>query len=360
MSQETQDTRNTGGPGRARVLVTGATGYVAGHCIGDLLAHGYDVRGTVRNIKTANIGHLRPAIERDGSGAFEVAEANLTADSGWAEAVDGCDYVLHVASPIPFRAPKHPDELIRPAVDGTTRVLTAAAQAGVKRVVYTSTLDVITRNRATAGRVRTEDDWSDPAECNAYATSKLLAEKAAWSLAAEHDLELAAVHPGAIIGPPLQLDKTETSADIVRRMLAGEMPAIPPLNLAYTDVRDLAIAHRLALEVPAATGNRYIVSNGHLPMLGIAEILKAEYGPRGYKIATRPVPGWTLRVAGLASSQARLAADMLGVEHEVSSDKAKRELGWAPRPVRESVLDTAELLIAEGVVQPGRRFRPAS
>jgi len=337
------------------VLVTGATGYAAGHCIGDLLAHGYDVRGTVRNIKATDISHLRPAIEQAG-GAFELAEANLNADDGWAGAVDGCDYVLHVASPIPFKAPKRPEDLIRPAVGGTTRVLTAAARAGVKRVVCTSSLDVITRNSATAGRVRTEDDWSDPAECNAYATSKLQAEKAAWGIAAQYGLELAVVHPGGIIGPPLQLDKKESSADIVRRMMAGEMPAIPPLNLAYTDVRDLAAAHRLALEVPPATGNRYIVTNGHIAMTGIAEILKSEYGPRGFKIATRPVPGWTLRVAGLASSVARLAADMLEVEHDVSSDKAKRELGWVPRPVRESILDTAELLIAEGIVRPKRRL----
>jgi nucleoside-diphosphate-sugar epimerase len=126
---------------RRRVLVTGATGLVAGHCIGDLLARGYDVRGTVRNLKTADTAHLGPAIDT-ASGEFDLAEATLDADDGWAEASSGCDYVLHVASPIPFKAPRHEDELIRPAVDGTTRVLSAAAKAGVKRVVCTSSLDV--------------------------------------------------------------------------------------------------------------------------------------------------------------------------------------------------------------------------
>jgi dihydroflavonol-4-reductase len=186
---------------RGRVLVTGATGFVAGHCISDLLAHGYDVRGTVRNLEKADLAHLRPAID-EAVGAFDLAEATLDADEGWAEAVSGCDYVLHVASPIPFKAPKHEDELVRPAVDGTTRVLTAAAKAGVNRVVCTSSLDVITRNSATAARQRTEADWSDLAECNAYAKSKLLAEKRAWELAADHGFELVVVHPGAIIGPP--------------------------------------------------------------------------------------------------------------------------------------------------------------
>ena len=337
-------------PDRGTVLVTGATGFAAGHCIVDLLAHGYNVRGTVRNLATANTAHLREAIDH-ASGTFELTRATLDADEGWAEAASGCDYVLHVASPIPFKAPRHEDELIRPAVDGTTRVLTAAARAGARRVVCTSSLDVITRNRATAGRQRTEADWSDPAECNAYATSKLRAERRAWELAAEHGIELAVVHPGAIIGPPLEV-KRESSADIVRRMLAGEMPAIPPLHLAFTDVRDLAAAHRLALEVPAAKGNRYICANGDLPMTGIAEILKAEYGPLGYKISTRPLPPWVVRVAAPFNGEAKLGAEMLGVKHDVTSQKAVRELGWAPRPLRQSILDTAQSLISAGIVRP--------
>jgi dihydroflavonol-4-reductase len=343
---------------RGRVLVTGATGFVAGHCIGDLLARGYDVRGTVRDLKTADIAHLRPAID-SASGTFDLAAVTLDADEGWAGAVRGCDYVLHVASPIPFKAPRHEDDLVRPAVDGTTRVLTAAAKAEVKRVVCTSSLDVITRNSATAARQRTEADWSDLTQCNAYAKSKLLAEKRAWELAADHGIELAVVHPGAIIGPPLR-PKRESSADIVRRMLAGEMPAVPPLNLAFTDVRDLAAAHRLALELPAAQGNRYICANGHLPMTGIATILKEEYGPRGYRVATRPLPTWILRVAAPFSGEARLAVDMLGIKHDVSAEKAVRELGWAPRTLRESVLDTAESLISAGIVRPRGRLHGPS
>ena len=335
---------------RAMVLVTGATGFVAGHCIVDLLARGYHVRGTVRDLRTADLAHLRPAIDK-ARGAFELAVATLDADEGWAEAVSGCGYVLHVASPIPFKAPRHEGELIRPAVDGTTRVLAAAAGAGVQRVVCTSSVDVITRNSATAGRKRTESDWSELAECNAYAKSKLLAERKAWDLAADHGIELAVVHPGAVIGPPLRV-RRDSSADIVRRMLAGEMPAVPPLNLAFTDVRDLAAAHRLALETPGAKGNRYICANGHLPMTGIAAMLKEEYGPRGYKVATRPLPAWIMRAAAHFSGEAKLAVDMLGVKHEVTAEKAVRELGWTPRPLRESVLDTAESLISAGIVRP--------
>jgi nucleoside-diphosphate-sugar epimerase len=149
--------------------------------------------------------------------------------------------------------------------------------------------------------------------------------------------------------------RKESSADIVRRMLAGEMPAVPPLTLAYTDVRDLAAAHRLALEIPEAAGNRYVCAGGQLPMTGIAAILKERYGPHGYKIATRPLPPWILRAASRFSSEARLAVDMLGTSHDVSAAKAARELGWTPRPLRESVLDTAEFLITAGIVSPSRR-----
>jgi dihydroflavonol-4-reductase len=334
---------------RAKVLVTGATGYVAGFCIRELLEHGYEVRGTVRNLKSSNVSHLRPL------GEVEIAQATLDDDAGWAQAAEGCDYILHVASPIPFKAPKHEDELIRPAVDGTRRVLAAAGGAGVRRVVYTSTLDAATRNSATAGHVHTEDDWSDPADCNAYAKSKLLAEKAAWALAAEHGLELATILPGAVIGPQFQVTvNKDSTSDLVRRMLAGDMPAIPPLSIAFSDVRDLATAHRLALEVPAAAGNRYICADGPLWMTDIAAILKEEYGPRGYRVSTRPVPPWVIRAAALVSDQAKLAADMLGAAHAITTDKARRDLGWAQRPVRQTIIETAEHLISRGIVHPRR------
>jgi nucleoside-diphosphate-sugar epimerase len=130
------------------------------------------------------------------------------------------------------------------------------------------------------------------------------------------------------------------------------MPAVPPLNLAFTDVRDLAAAHRLALEIPEAKGNRYICANGQLPMVGIAAILKEEYGPRGYKVATRQLPAWVLRVAAPFNGEARLAVDMLGTQHDVTTEKAERELGWTPRTLRESILETAESLISAGIVPP--------
>jgi nucleoside-diphosphate-sugar epimerase len=348
---------------RGRVLVTGATGYAAGHCIVDLLAQGYDVRGTVRSLSTADIEHLRPAIDQaassegavdGGGGSFELAEATLDADKGWAEAVEGCDYILHVASPIPFKAPKKDDEIIRPAVDGTTRVMTAAAKAGVKRVVYTSSLDTVTQDSSTEHRVRTEEDWSDLAQCSAYGKSKVLAEKAAWDIADKHGMELATVLPGAIIGPLLQV-KRQSTGDMVRMMLSGKMPVIPPLSLGFSDVRDLATAHRLAMEVPAAAGNRYICAEGPLWMKDIAQILKDEFGPHGYSVSTRPLPAWVLRATALVSDEAKLAVTQLSAKHNITAAKAGRDLGWAQRPLRQTLTETASMLIEHGHVRPKRR-----
>jgi dihydroflavonol-4-reductase len=331
--------------GNGRVLVTGATGYAAGFCIRELLEHGYDVRGSVRNLKTSSVDHLRPL------GEVEFVQAILDADAGWDDAVAGCDYVLHVASPIPFKAPKHEDEIIRPAVDGTKRVLRAAAKAGVKRVVYTSSLDTVTQNKATADRMRTDDDWSELAESSAYGKSKILAEKAAWELSGELGLEVSVVLPGAIIGPQLQAHVTKDStSDLVRRILAGGMPAIPPISLGFSDVRDLATAHRLAMEVPAAAGNRYICADGPLWLSDVARMLKEEYGPKGYKISTRSVPAWVIRAMALLNDEAKLAATQFGANYHVTAEKARRDLGWAQRPVQQTIVETADLLIEKGLV----------
>lgn len=336
--------------GQGRVLVTGATGLVAGQCIKELLEHGYDVRGTVRSLAGSDVSHLRPLAA--GAGTLEFAQASLEQDAGWDEAAAGCDYVLHVAAPIPFKAPKHEDEILRPTIDGTRRVLEAAARAGVRRVVYTSSTDTITHNKATAGRVRTEEDWSDPAECLVYARAKLGAERLAWDFAASHPggPQVTVVIPGMVIGPPL-MPKKASSADVIRRMLDGEMPAVPKLGLAYSDVRDLAVAHRLAMETPAAAGNRYIAAAEHLWMRELAAILKAEYGPLGYPVSTREMPYWVLKVAAWVNDEARLAAPLFGVPHDVSFAKAQRELGWTPRPVRDTVLETAQYMVAHGIVR---------
>jgi nucleoside-diphosphate-sugar epimerase len=334
-----------------RVLVTGATGFIAGHCIEELLTHGYAVRGTVRSLATADVAHLH-RIARHTGGSLELVEARLDADPGWSEAVAGCAYVWHVASPNPPEVPRNEDEVIRPAVDGTLRVLRAAAASGtVRRVVLTSSTAAITAGHDRADpQVRTEADWSIADRSGPYEKSKFYAERAAWDFVQDKPLELVTVNPSLVLGPLLHAERT-SSIEVIRKLLAREVPAVPRIGFTVVDVRDVATAHRLAMETPEAAGNRYICAGEYAWMGEMAGILAAEYGPRGYPVPTRPLPYWLMWTIARFDKAIRLALTFVGARQMVSADKAERELGWIPRPARESIVDTAESLLRYGVVR---------
>ncbi|GAB2646646.1 SDR family oxidoreductase [Nocardia goodfellowii] len=348
-----------------QVLVTGATGFVAGHVITELLEHGYAVRATVRDLAaTAKRAHLVEAAARIG-GELEFVAADLDRDSGWAAAVAGCATVLHVASPFPAAPPEDEQELITTAVDGTLRVLRAAAASGtVRRVVLTSSIAAIAHGHADHGVVRTEADWSIVAKCASYQKSKTLAERAAWDFAAalpaDQRFDLVVVNPGMVLGP-VQSANTSTSHEPVRRLLSGAVPGAPRVGWSVVDVRDLAVLHRLAMEVPEAAGNRYVAAGEHVWMRDMGRMLAAEFGPRGYRVPTRALPDLLVRAVAVFDKGVRLTLPTLGVAELLSSEKARRELGWTMRPPRESVLDTAESLIQHGIVGgPRRAARPVA
>ncbi|MEV0043681.1 NAD-dependent epimerase/dehydratase family protein [Nocardia rhamnosiphila] len=341
-----------------RVLVTGATGFVAGHVIAELLDHGYAVRGTVRDLAGAGRrAHLVDYAARV-DGDLEFAAADLDRDAGWAEAVAGCAQVLHVASPFPATPPDDASELIRTAVDGTLRVLRAAAAApGVRRVVLTSSIAAIAHGHRDEA-VRTEADWTVVERSPAYQRSKTLAERAAWefaeSLPATRGLELVVLNPGMVLGPVLS-PETSTSHEPVRRLLAGAVPGVPRVGWSVVDVRDLAVAHRLAMETTHAAGNRYICAGDHVWMRDMAQVLAAAYGPRGFRVATRALPDPLVRLVALFDRGLRLTVPALGKVERVSAARARRDLGWTMRPVDDTVRDTAESLLRAGVVpSPGR------
>ncbi|PRY41609.1 dihydroflavonol-4-reductase [Umezawaea tangerina] len=327
-----------------KVLVTGATGYLAGHCVAELLTEGYAVRGTVRDPRTAEVAHLRALAERTG-GELEFAAADLTSDAGWAEAVDGCTYVLHVASPFPSRIPSDENEVIRPAVDGTLRVLKAARFSGtVRRVVLTSSGAAVHFGHDAPGHVFTEDDWTDVNQAGPYPKSKTLAEQAAWDFARETGLELVALQPGTILGPLLHPD-ARTSVELIRRIMRGGLPALPTIGWNIVDVRDLARLHRLAMETPEAAGNRYIAGDRFLWARGIASVLAERYRPRGYRIGTAAMPYWLTWAIARFDPSVRLALTFWGRQDLTTAAKAEEELGWTNRPPEDSVIDTAESLI---------------
>jgi dihydroflavonol-4-reductase len=337
------------------VLVTGGTGFLGGWCIATLLDRGYDVRTTIRDL--AREGDVLAAVRNAGAdpdGRVDVLAADLAADAGWAEAVAGCRYVLHVASPFPPQQPKDPDELIAPARDGALRVLSAALDAGAERVVLTSSVAAVRGDRpVTESTPLTEADWTDgddPSK-SPYVRSKATAERAAWDhvQAAGATEQLSVINPGAILGPALSDDRS-FSLQLIERLLGG-LPAMPRLGFSVVDVRDVAEMHLLAMTKPAAGGERFIATDEFMWMEDVAAILRERLGTRGRKVPSRVAPNLLIKAMALFDPSVRSIVPDLGTKTVYSSAKARSELGWEPRAAADSIADTAESLFAHGIVQ---------
>jgi nucleoside-diphosphate-sugar epimerase len=333
------------------VLVTGGTGFVGGWCVAELLRRGHDVRTTVRNI--AREPAVRATVERvgvDADGRLSVVAADLSDDDGWAEAVAGCSHVLHVASPFPPEQPKDPDELIVPAREGALRVIRASLDAGVARIVMTSSVAAVRHGRPAAeDKPYNEEDWTDGNDerRTPYVRSKAIAERAAWDhvRAAGAEDRLATVQPGAIIGPVLN-DDYSFSLQSVQRLLDGDMPAMPRLGFTFVDVRDVADLHIRAMTDPAAAGERFLATDEFLWIADVAAILRERLGDRAAKVPTRVAPNFLVRVMSRFDGSLRSIVGDLGKATSYSNAKARERLGWQPRPVADSIADTGESLLA--------------
>ena len=327
------------------VLVTGGTGFVAGWTIVELLRRGHGVRTTVRSL--AREEGLRWAIAQqvDAGDRLSVVAADLTADTGWDEAVAGCANVLHIASPL--GGGDDDERLIAAARDGTLRVLGAAAKAGVKRVVMTSSTAACTPAKPLK-RAIDESDWADPDQpgLSSYRKSKVLAEKAAWDfMAGAKGMELVTIRPGAIFGPVMNRDQLG-SVGIIDRLLKGQPPALPRLGFNIVDVRDLADLHIRAMETPEAAGERFIAMGDALWYADIAATLKTRLGERAAKVTTANMPDLVAKGLAAVNPQMKALLPLLGRTQAFSTDKARRVLGFAPRPSAETVADCGASLVA--------------
>jgi dihydroflavonol-4-reductase len=335
------------------VLVTGGSGFVGSHVVLQLLNAGHDVRTTVRSLTRESA--VRAMLTDAGVGPhapLSFRAADLEHDEGWREAATGCDYVIHVASPMPAAAPKTEDELIRPARDGVLRVLRASRDAQVKRVVLTSSCGAIYYGHPPQAAPFDETSWTNTdGDMSAYVRSKAIAERATWDfMSAEgNSLELSVINPGGIFGPILGPDFS-SSIDLVTRLLKG-MPGCPRLYFGIVDVRDVADLHIRAMTHPAARGERFIATSGDImSMLAIATVLRERLGDAAKKVPARELPSWLVRLVALFDRNLKTLVPLLDSTRRATSAKAQHLLGWQPRSPAEAIVATAESLITFRIV----------
>ncbi len=340
----------------SQVLVTGGSGFIGSHCILQLLAAGHEVRTTVRNLKREpEVRALLKVGRAEPGNRLTFFAADLERDAGWPEAVAGCDYVLHVASPFPANIPEDENELIVPAREGALRVLRASRDAKVKRVVLTSSFAAIGYGQPLQAKPFDETNWTDPAgnDVRPYVKSKTLAERAAWDFIAKEGggLELAVVNPVGVFGPVLGPDYS-TSILIVQRLMDGAVPGCPKLYFGVVDVRDVADLHLRAMTNPAAKGERFLaVAGDFMTMQGIAKVLKARMQGAAKRVPTWQLPNFVVRLAALRDPAVKQILPELGKRKNATNAKAKRVLGWNPRSSEESIVATAESLVRLGLLK---------
>ena len=331
-----------------KVLVTGASGFIAMHVILHLLKHGYQVRGTVRwEIQEV---HVRETLRKYGDvSTLEFAIADLLNDDGWDKAVQGCDYVIHIAAPFPLKDPKDENEIIVPARDGTLRVLHAAHAHGVKRVIYLSSIAAMYGGHTTEERTFDENDWSNITQTNnVYIKSKTIAERSAWEFINSPEnvnkMELVSLNPPFVFGPVLG-GHYFTSSEWIGVLLRREYPGVARFHIDFTDVRDLAELFLKALTNPEASGKRFSCAGSITYLPEVAQILKRHFAPKGRRINTQNLPVVLIRLLALFDQRVKSISMYLNWEYKISTKQTHDVFGWSPRPKEETIIAMAESMI---------------
>lgn len=321
-----------------KVFVTGASGFIAKHILRELFEKGYAVRASVRSeARKTELNTLFPDRE------MEFAFLDLTKDEGWAEAMQGCDVLMHTASPFPMAEPKDPQSLIRPAVDGALRALKAAKGAGVARVILTSSCAAIYKDASKPKEAPSDErNWTSPDDpsVGAYEASKTLAERAAWEFVAENrDIALTTINPGAVFGPSMD-GRYGTSLEIVEQLMTGKVPAAPPMNLPLVDVRDVARMHVAAISAEAAKGERFAAASATLRFVELGRVLKD--WDSSLKAPTSEMSNWLVRIMALFVPDLKPVLANLGRNLAVSGAKAEKVFGFTFIPVEQALIASAE------------------
>lgn len=328
-----------------KVLLTGISGYIGNHCAAELLKQGYRVRGSLRNLSKSEQVLQAIRTEVDPADKVEFCQLDLLKDAGWDEAMQGIDFVLHVASPFINKEPKDENLYIKPAVEGTLRALKAAKKANVKRVVVTSSMVSMLENADKSIKID-PNSWTNVQAKNvsAYAKSKTLAEKSAWDFinnqTGEHAMELTVVNPGPVFGPTLSGNLSGASLGLFTQMMTGKLPLLPQAAINMSDVRDIAKIHVLALENESAAGKRFIVTTPNpYKFQEMAAILQSNGYP---KVSTRLAPNFLLRFLGNFDREARSMRAFIGKTYHGDISSTVKTFNWQPIDFEKTVVDTAK------------------
>lgn len=337
---------------KALVLVTGGSGFIAVHIILKLLKQGYRVRATLRTISRQD--EVKSMLKQGGVTDFsnlEFTQTDLTSDRNWIEAASGSTYVIHVASPTPATRPEDGNEMVKMAVDGTLRVMKAAKEAGVKRVVLTSASGAVISGHKSHPEIFTEEDWTNlSANIDAYQRSKTMAERTAWEFAQKEHMELSAINPVAVMGPILGQDYSHSN-QIIKAMLTGKMPFLLKIRFDCVDVRDVADLHLLAMTHSEAVGERFLATTGeNLTYKEETQIVQRWLGKSGIHVSTKEIPDFLVKFMALFNKDLRMPATFLGQNTACSNAKAKKLLGWQPRSAAEAIVATAKSMVELGLI----------
>lgn len=332
-------------------FVSGGSGYIAGFIIRQLVAEGWNVHTSIRNLSKE--AAVRAQVGTDDA-RLRFFAADLMSDAGWAEAMAGCSHVVHVASPLPSNAPRNDDELIVPAREGALRALRFARAAGVRQFVMTSSVAAIAYGHGRTKQQFTEADWTnaDSPDAYAYVRSKTIAERAArdWVAAEGGDMVFVTVNPSLVLGPLSSADFS-TSLEAIKKLLEGSMPGLPNFGFSVVDVREVADLHVKCLTAPNMANERFIAAGPFMMMSEVAAILRAGLGPQAHKVPTRKLPDFLVRLSALFDPVVRQITGELGNVRDTSAAHAKQVFGWETRNVEETILDTARDLIRLGIVK---------